>query len=391
MNSACHVAANAQTARVRTHLIKIACDIIRGSTRQKPTDRVMAEVLRADKELTDFDKREVSRAVFTYYRWLGWLQNEKSTRMRLFRAEKLAERFESSPLGLPADHLRAKAVQGWVKDEMRVTDDWLRSLQREPKLWLRARPGQARSLSKKLGNAKAVGVGDAVLYEGHTDLFLTGEFKAGEFEIQDIGSQLVGLISDPKQGETWWDACAGEGGKTLHLGDLMAGKGLVWATDKAEWRLDRLKRRAARAGIFNYRSTTWDGGERLPFPARCHGVLLDAPCSGAGTWGRNPHARWTLRLEDVKELAALQKQLLVHAARAVRPGGRLVYAVCTMLDRETTGVVSEFDQTQPGFEPMPVGDPAEPGLPARHGLFLWPQQTKGNGMFVAAWRRKKEQ
>ena len=348
----------------------------------------MSEILREDKELTDFDKREVSRAVFTYYRWLGWLQNEKSTRMRLFRAEKLAERFEASPLGLPADHLRGKCVQGWLKDEMRITDDWLRSLQREPKLWLRARPGQARSLAKKLGNTKALGVGDVVVYEGHKDLFLTEEFKTGQFEIQDIGSQMVGLICAPKPGETWWDACAGEGGKTMHLADLMAGKGLVWATDKADWRLERLKRRAARASVFNYRSATWDGSEQMPTKTKFDGVLLDAPCTGIGTLGRNPHARWTLRLEDVKELAVVQGQLLQNTSKGVKPGGKLIYAVCTMTERETVGVATAFEAAHPEFEPLPLPDPQSPDLPPRHMLFLWPQQTKGNGMFLAAWKRK---
>jgi 16S rRNA (cytosine967-C5)-methyltransferase len=373
---------------VRTHLIKLACDVIRNSTTERPTDRVLAEALRADKDLTPEDRREASRAVFTYYRWLGWLRNESSTRMRLFRAEKLNERFQAAPLSLPADHLRAKAVQGWLAKEMRISDDWLRSLQREPRLWLRARPGQAKALAKKLNRAKATGTGDAVLYEGEKDLFLTDEFRAGEFEIQDIASQLVGLACAPKSGDTWWDACAGEGGKTLHLCDLMQGKGLVWATDRAEWRLDRLKRRAARAKVFNYRSEVWDGGPALPTKTKFDGVLLDAPCTGIGTWGRNPHARWTLRPADIAELAEVQKRLLTTVATAVKPGGKLVYAVCTLTTRDTQGVVEAFETAQPGFEPLPLHDPLSPDLPPRHPLTLWPQRTHGNGMFIAAWRRK---
>ena len=98
---------------------------------------------------------------------------------------------------------------------MDVTDDWLRSLQREPKLWLRAKRGQAEMLAEKLRARKSAPLlPDAVIYDGEEDLFKTPEFHAGEFEIQDIASQVVGLLCEPQPGETWWDACAGEGGKT---------------------------------------------------------------------------------------------------------------------------------------------------------------------------------
>ncbi len=122
--------------------------------------------------------------------------------------------------------------------------------------------GGGRELARETGRgAGGGGLPDAVIYEGAEDLFRTAEFHAGEFELQDISSQIVGWICDPQPGETWWDACAGEGGKTLHLCDLMRGKGLVWASDRAAWRLQKLKReRAARARVFNYRAALWDGG-----------------------------------------------------------------------------------------------------------------------------------
>lgn len=380
----------AHSGPVRTHLIKLACDVIQSSTRQHTTDRVLADFLRQDKELPPEDKREVSRAVFTYYRWLGWLKDEKSTRMRLYKAQKLAERFASSPLNLPPDHMRAKAVPRWLEKEMPITDEWLRALQREPRLWLRARPGQAKALAKKLKAAKVVGIGDAVVFEGERDLFATPEFLAGEFEIQDISSQAVGLVCDPQPGETWWDACAGEGGKTLHLADLMQSKGLVWATDRAEWRLQRLKRRTARAKIFNYRSEVWEGGPQTPKGMHCDGVLVDAPCTGIGTWDRNPHARWTLSPVDVTELAEAQTNLLNNVAGAVKPGGRLIYSVCTLTRRETTEVVAQFTKAHPEFTVLPLKDPFAPDLPPRESLMLWPHRTKGNGMFIAGWQRKKD-
>src|SRR5206468_4149301 len=160
--------------------------------------------------------------------------------------------------------------------------------------------------------------GDALEYRGQSDLFRSKEFHAGEFELQDLSSQAVSLICAPEPGQTWWDACAGEGGKTLHLCGLMHNKGVVWATDRAEWRLKNLKRRAARSRTFNYRARVWTGGPTLPFKTKFDGVLVDAPCSGIGTWHRNPHARWTTNLQDVHELGQLQVNLLQNASLAVK-------------------------------------------------------------------------
>jgi 16S rRNA (cytosine967-C5)-methyltransferase len=289
---------------------------------------------------------------------------------------------------VPMEALRAKAVPGWVAGRMRVSDDWLLSLQREPQLWLRARRGQGRALAAKLNYASASSLPDAVLYTGTEDLFRTPGFHAGEFELQDIGSQAVGVICAPKPGETWWDACAGEGGKTLHLSALMENKGLIWASDRAAWRLQKMKRRTARAGVFNYRSALWDGGPKLPTKGKFDGVLLDAPCSGIGTWQRNPHARWTLTPEDVQELSLLQKRLLAHAAGAVKPGGKLVYSVCTLADLETSAVADAFEAQFSGFKPMPVPHPLSPERPAAARIWIWPQDHGGNGMFVAVWSKE---
>jgi 16S rRNA (cytosine967-C5)-methyltransferase len=152
-----------------------------------------------------------------------------------------------------------------------------------------------------------------------------------------------------------------------------------------------LKRRTARAKAFNYRAAVWDGSARLPTKTKFDGILVDAPCSGLGTWQRNPHARWTTTVEDVRELAEVQKRLLTNVAGSVKPGGKLIFAVCTLTRDETTGVVEHFNTTQPEFEPLPL-----PALQARGHTFghtptvmLWPQDLGGNGMFIAGWRRKK--
>jgi 16S rRNA (cytosine967-C5)-methyltransferase len=275
---------------------------------------------------------------------------------------------------------------------MDVTDDWLLSLQREPKLWLRSKRGQAQDLAERLVGAEVSPLlPDALLYRGEEDLFKTPEFHAGEFEIQDIASQVVGLVCAPQPGETWWDTCAGEGGKTLHLSDLMQNKGMLWASDRAEWRLTKLKRRAGRAKVFNYRSAFWDGGKKLPTKTMFDGVLVDAPCSGIGTWQRNPQARWTTDENDVRELSAIQKSLLANVASSLKPGGKLIFSVCTLSKAETVEVVEQFNATQPEFEPMmfPEVVPGNRAFTSAATVTIWPSDLDGNGMFIAGWRRKK--
>jgi 16S rRNA (cytosine967-C5)-methyltransferase len=172
----------------------------------------------------------------------------------------------------------------------------------------------------------------------------------------------------------------------------MQNKGLIWSSDRAEWRLKNLKRRAARAQVFNFRAARWDGGAKLPTKTKFDGVLMDGPCSGIGTWQRNPHARWTTTLQDVKELAAIQKQLLAHAAPAVKPGGKLIYAVCTLTRSETEDVVADFNaKFAAEFEPLLLPQISESqNLPtSAAAITLWPQDLSGNGMFIAGWRRKK--
>jgi len=368
----------------------IAVEVIRTASRDKPADQALREVLKAMRALPPFDAAEVSRTVFNYYRWHGWLRDERTVDARMRLARRLAERSRANTI--PYAELRAKAVPAWTSEVLDVSDDWVKSLQKEPTLWLRAKQGMSDALLRSLPGADPSNIlPDALVYSGETDLFKTPEFHAGEFEIQDIASQAVGWLCDPKPGETWWDTCAGEGGKLLHLSDLMQNKGLIWASDRAEWRLQKLKRRTARAKAFNYRAAQWDGGAKLPTKTKFDGILVDAPCSGLGTWQRNPHARWTTTVNDVRELAEVQKRLLTNAAGSLKPGGKLIFAVCTLTRPETTEVVEHFNTTQTEFEPLPL-----PALNANGRDFgstpvvtLWPQDLSGNGMFIAGWRRKK--
>ena len=382
-----------------------------------PADAALRRYLYNAKRLGAREKRAVSRAVFGYFRWWRWLDPKASFQKQVEQSATLQERFSTDEKSIKPETLAARAVPDWLREEMDPPTAYLRQLQREPALWLRARPDSAAHLAKELGNcelpqipdpgsspqnpeskiqnhsadstqnpklktrnpALGAAASEALRYTGTQDLFLTPAFHRGAFEIQDLASQLVGRACAPKPGETWWDACAGEGGKLLHLADLMGNKGVIWATDRSERRLQVSKRRAARAQLFNYRTAAWDGSVKLPTKTKFDGILVDAPCSGVGTWQRNPHARWSTALEDVRELAAAQRALLEHVAGSLKPKGRLIYSVCTLTRSETTDVADAFTTAHPELKPLPVfGSPS---------TVLWPHELNANGMFIAAWQK----
>jgi len=357
-----------------------------------PADSALREYMAANRTLGAVGRRSVSRVVFTYYRWVNWLDRGQSLQKRVLAAAALQARFDKDPSSVKLEALASRAVPSWLAGEMDLPAAYLRKLQQEPSLWIRAKADELAAAARELGSCERPRLPatmaaperlSALRYLGPEDLHKTTGFQSGAFEIQDLSSQLVGHACDPRPGQTWWDACAGEGGKSLHLSDLMRNKGLLWATDRSVRRLAVLKKRAARAGMFNYRTEAWTGTVPAPFRTPCDGVLLDAPCSGVGTWQRNPHARWTTSIDDVRELTAVQGVLLGNAARSVKVGGRLVYAVCTLTRSETTGVADSFQEGHPNFEPAPI--PVSAGGAAR--LHLPPQEVDGNGMFIAAWRR----
>jgi 16S rRNA (cytosine967-C5)-methyltransferase len=347
---------------------------------RKPADAALRDTLRSS-GLNAEQKGLISRSVFTYYRWLGWLDRKKSLRGQLEHAFEIAANVEQ----VPDDELMSRGLPSWVHDVMRLAPSLLREFQREPRLWLRARPGQGNQLAAQLGDCEPhATIPDALWYRGEQDLFRTPQFHNGEFEIQDLSSQIVGRLCAPALGRTWWDACAGEGGKTLHLCDLMQNKGLVWASDTAQWRLDILKRRASRAKLFNYRLKLWKVADHLPTKTKFDGILVDAPCSGVGTWGRNPHARWTAGPSDITDLAAIQTSILSKVANSLKPGGKLIYSVCTLATSETTTIADTFQSAHPAFQPVNL---QITGMETSSRLELRPEQFHSVGMFISAWER----
>lgn len=371
-----------------------AARVLASVTPELPADAALRRYLGLARRLGPREKRAISRAVFTFWRWVEWTDSKASAQKQLEQADAINSRWLADPKSVKPETLAARAVPAWLREEMDLPVAYLQQLQREPALWLRARPGTADKLARELGHCETTDrAPDALRYTGAQDLFLTPAFHAGAFEIQDLASQIVSLACSPAPKQTWWDACAGEGGKTLHLADLMDNKGLIWASDRSARRLETLKRRAARAHLFNYRSLLWDGGPKLPTKTKFDGILVDAPCSGVGTWQRNPHARWTTTPDDVRELVAMQRSLLENVAGALKPGGRLVYAVCTLTRSETTAVADAFTAAHPELVPTPLFPGAQLSASGSHlsplgsQLFLWPHEHNANGMFIAAWQR----
>jgi 16S rRNA (cytosine967-C5)-methyltransferase len=230
-----------------------------------------------------------------------------------------------------------------------------------------------------------------------TNVSSTAAFRAGLVEFQDEGSQLAAFLVDARAGMQVLDFCAGTGGKSLALGAAMHNRGHLVACDPSPVRLARAKLRLKRSGVEN--------AERVPLPpaddkwmrkryARFDRVLVDAPCSGTGSWRRNPDLRWSPRAADIDELIAVQDAILARAANFVKPGGRLIYATCSLLHRENDERVSRFLQTHAAFAPLDartvwrdISDRPWP-CDAETVLRLSPARHGTDGFFAAVLQRK---
>ncbi|MBL8312966.1 MAG: RsmB/NOP family class I SAM-dependent RNA methyltransferase [Rubrivivax sp.] len=223
-------------------------------------------------------------------------------------------------------------------------------------------------------------------------------FTQGLVEVQDEGSQLLAALVDAKRGEMVVDFCAGAGGKTLALGAAMRNTGRLYAFDVSGHRLESLKPRLARSGLSNVHPAqiAHERDDRIKrLAGKIDRVLVDAPCSGLGTLRRNPDLKWRHSPKALEELQAKQLAILAGAARLLKPGGRLVYATCSLLAQENERVAEAFNkQSGAEFEPVEaaaalqaarVGEPA--ALVAGPYLRLWPHRHHTDGFFAAVWQR----
>jgi 16S rRNA (cytosine967-C5)-methyltransferase len=228
-------------------------------------------------------------------------------------------------------------------------------------------------------------------------------FSRGAIEVQDEGSQLLALILDAKRGEMVVDFCAGAGGKTLAIGATMRNTGRLYAFDISAHRLDALKPRLARSGLSNVHpaAIAHERDDRVKrLAGKIDRVLVDAPCSGLGTLRRNPDLKWRQSLASVQEMALLQLAILQSAARLLKPGGRLVYATCSILPQENELVAQAFTEQNSEFAPLEVAEILSQlkidsavnlcsgGADNTRYLRLWPHLHHTDGFFAAVWQKK---
>ncbi|MEI6880036.1 MAG: RsmB/NOP family class I SAM-dependent RNA methyltransferase [Bacteroidota bacterium] len=230
----------------------------------------------------------------------------------------------------------------------------------------------AKSLKEKEIVTEIVqGCKDALILKERQNLFITEEFKNGLFEVQDASSQLVAEMMQLEPGMKVVDACAGAGGKSMHIASIMQNKGRIISLDTEQWKLDELKKRGRRAGVCNIETRLIEGTKTIKklhdFADR---VLLDVPCSGLGVIKRNPDAKWKLSIEFIEKVKQQQKEILENYSKIVKPGGKMVYATCSILPSENFLQVETFLKNHPEFT-------------LEEEKRLYPSQTGFDGFYMA--------
>lgn len=426
--------AAAQARRLRAIISLVESEVAAG----RPADAVLTRYLRDHREMGSRDRRLASSSVFSLFRWRGWAGSAAEVGPAAIIRAALIEGLVSVPDALHSmahgstldsclddppgfqglddraawvskhwkpDAVIADLVPDWVPSQlmrMAGTDGgfplqrWIESVQTRPPLWLRAEGLTGADLAGAVGTQGMCAtphdrIPRAVRVDGHP-LIPELEKRIGpRFWVQDLASQAVGEVCAPRPGESWWDVCAGAGGKTLDLLARLQGRGFVRATDIRESALTELRRRVERCkGPASSDTMTdfrvHDATTPAPDDRRFDGVLVDAPCSGIGTWGRNPDARWRTPPDAAETCARLQLDCLIRAADAVRPGGALVYSVCTLTHAECDGVVDTFLERHPDYRPAPIPHPLTAG-PAVDRVRVLPWESDCIGMFIVRFTR----
>jgi 16S rRNA (cytosine967-C5)-methyltransferase len=342
---------------------------------------------------------------------LGWQGNEGFLRAALSEPERQwLEQVKAVDRAALPEKLRHNLPE-WLAEPLQRQlgeDFWplVDSLNEPAPLDLRVNALKARREEVRAALAAANIASEATPYspwglriEGKPALNKLEVFTRGDVEVQDEGSQLLALMTDAKRGEMVVDFCAGAGGKTLALGAAMRNTGRLYAFDTSGHRLAALKPRLARSGLSNVYPVqiAHERDERVKrLAGKIDRVLVDAPCSGLGTLRRNPDMKWRQSPKAVTELRDKQTAILASAARLLKPGGRLVYATCSLLEEENEAIAQAFTEAHGHeFTPLSATDvlaKAQVGMPetlVRDGfLRLWPHRHHTDGFFGAIWERR---
>ncbi len=394
-----------------------------------PADAVVSRYFREHRQLGHADRAFVAETVFAVLRRgrsiearcagqlsdrrrllatlalvRGWSQRELAPVLKASEEEWLAAAQAMPEADLPPavrsdlpDWLYARLEQQFGADEVQTL---AKAMNQSAPLDLRVntlKTDRETLLAKLAADGIAAGPGTlsplAVRLRDKPALAKHALFLEGAFEVQDEGSQLLGFLLEPKRGEMVVDFCAGAGGKTLLLGAQMRNTGRLYAFDVSDKRLANLKPRLARSGLSNVHPARIEH-ERDQKIKRLAGkadrVLVDAPCSGLGTLRRNPDLKWRQDEKSVAELTVKQASILDAASTLVRPGGRLVYATCSLLAAENDAIVAAFLEKHPDFSLLPASAVlGKQGIVFEGDMLrLLPHKHNTDGFFAAALERK---
>lgn len=407
---------------------------------KQPADRVLANYFREHKKHGSKDRRIIRETLFALFRWWGWLwqlnkhdaNNSSTTWLVLLATAAFLENhqwrdirnawalFANIPVNIePNDNLnpleRAQIIIDNLCSDITITwtqlaPNWFwplvphsqhqqlaQALSERPPIWARVQniTTDQAIIELKQQNIDATKSGifnDAINLGTHSiNLNNLPLFQNGYLEIQDLASQVIGQICHPNDDELWWDACAGAGGKSLQLSSLAKQKQLsncqIISSDIRPKALEQLKKRYQRAKFTNIHIKPWHANHLPVEPASCDGVLVDAPCSCTGTWRRNPDMRWLDSAQQVMAMPNKQLDILCRSALAVKQGGSLIYATCSLLDIENQQLVNQFLELYPEFELQTIIHPFT-GQSLKM-LTIWPYEANTDGMFVVKMKKIK--
>jgi 16S rRNA (cytosine967-C5)-methyltransferase len=383
-------------ARVQTAIGLLDQVIVAALGKGPPADRILAEWFRASRFAGSKDRRAIRELVYAAIRLCGAIpQNGRAAMLALAQSDPaLLSMFDGSNYG-PAPIAEGELVAepgvapAWLVERLAAADitgpEAAALLDRAP-LDVRVNALKADRATLALPESGVpLPAPQGLRYPAGTAVETWDAHLDGLLEVQDGGSQLACAAAGAAPGETVLDLCAGAGGKTLALAAAMQNAGTLIAADTDRARLAKLTPRAVRAGALVAHTVLLDTGREAealaPWHGRADAVLVDAPCSGTGTWRRNPEARWRLDARELERLTALQQRLLGLAATLVRPGGRVIYVVCSLLDEEAAGQADAFLAAHPGWQSGPLDLPL--GTSRGAGVRLTPYHDQTDGFFIA--------
>ena len=353
---------------------------------QEYADRVVQKTLKLDSRWGARDRKFIAETIYDMVRWKR-LYNEIAGTKGHYTRDNIWKNFAVWAIlkgitlpdwkyfvGTPTRRIKGKfdelqsdrkfreSIPDWM-DEVAIAeigDKWdaeIKELNKQARVVLRVNTLKIskQELKKKLleeevGTETIPNTPDALVLVERKNVFLTDAFKKGYFEVQDASSQLVAPFLDVQPGQKVVDACAGAGGKTLHLASLMENKGQIIAMDIHAHKLAELKKRAKRDGAHNIETRPIEGTKTIKkLKGKVDRVLLDAPCSGLGVLKRNPDSKWKLNPEFLERVKKTQAEILDQYASMVKEGGKLVYATCSILPSENELQVKAFLKKHPEF------------------------------------------